>query len=121
MQVLSILFNVLYWVIGLTVAARAILMVVAYTKIPVEKRKETIIPFLLTVVVEAGLQVVVSFSFALSKTGLLSVAALCFFLYLIRHMAPFEKTATQHIYSLLMMWFPQKRIPLNKALSMHLF
>lgn len=121
MQIISLLFHALYWLVGVTIVARAVLLMIAYTKTPTKRGAGVIPSFLLSVAAEVALFIAITFSFPLSQTGLICITFLCFTLYLTRHLAPFEKVATQHIYSLMMMWFPKKRKAMNKALTFHLF
>lgn len=120
-SVLGVIFHILYWVMGLAILARACLLVVAYLRAAREDQRRIVGDCLTSVILETGLLVVVNLCFALSRTGLIPLALLLALLFLIRSVAPFEKTAARCVYSLLSAWFPEKQGQLDKMVGYHVF
>lgn len=120
-QVLSLIFGTGYYLVCLSVFLRALLMLAAYLKSSPEGRKKSGTSLLMSAGVELAWCAVVGLSFNVSRVDLIPLVLSAMGLSVLRRIAPFEKTGSQHVYSLLASLFPQKQAALARATALHLF
>lgn len=119
--VLAWIFKVIYILICCTVVVRGILMFIAYAKLPQDVRKGKLADFALSILVEIVMGGIAVLAFPIARVGLIPVVLLCMGLYFLRKVLPFERVATQCIYSLMISWRPGQQTALAKGAAMHLF
>ena len=110
-----------YWVVCASVALRTLLLVLTFMKVSPGERVKISKPFALSIISEAALCALVALSFQISHVALIPITLVCFGLITLRKVAPFEKVATQHVYSFLASMMPKSQPSLAKATTLHLF
>lgn len=120
-DVLSWIMSAAYAIVCLTVAVRAVLLLVSYLKSSPEARKKNLPALGLSVLTECAWCALVALSFSISRVDLIPLVLSVLGLVMLRRIAPFEKLASQHVYSLLVSLLPGKKETLTKATALHLF
>ena len=120
-QVLSFLFGLGYYLVCLTVLLRTLLMLAAYLKSSPDARKKAGMPLLMSAGAELVWCALVGLSFNVSHVDLIPLVLSALGLSVLRHVAPFEKVGSQHVYSLLSSLFPQRQATLARATALRLF
>jgi hypothetical protein len=120
-EILSWIMSVAYSIVCLTVVARALLLLISYLKSAPDARRKNLSALGLSVLAECGWCALVTLSFSISHVDLIPLVLAILGLVALRRIAPFERLASQHVYSLLVSLLPGKKETLTKATALHLF
>ena len=120
-EILSGIMSVAYYIVCATVVVRALLILVSYLKSAPDARRKNLPALGLSVLAECGWCALVGLTFSISRVDLIPLALAILGLGVLRRVAPFEKLASQHVYSLLVSLLPAKKETLSRATALHLF